>query len=318
MLLNPNQRKILAAMELRARDSFKQLANATKLSEQLVQYHVRKAEESGFVLGYKALIDSALIGYSCHLIYFRFFGLTSAEENAWSSRTLKIPGVTLVARNVGRWDATLGVVARDQVELNDLLSLITKSVSGRIVEMTVTTEVECHYSSTKILSDLPPVHRSTKNPIVFRPVDELDVKILRELATNCRIPTSTLSNKLGLSAPAVQNRIKKLEADSVILGYWARYDYETLGYTHFRVHLKVADTSMAMFDRIKKEVLLTGNVQSASRYLGYADADFRCYSKSLAELSNLISRIRDKFVRDIVQAEVSPVFMWPNINFLPI
>jgi Lrp/AsnC family leucine-responsive transcriptional regulator len=318
MQLHPKQSKILSAMELRGRDSFKQLADTVKIPERLVRYHIRRAEDAGFILGYKAIIDAALIGYANYLVYFRFFGLNSTEENAWAAQILKLPGVMLIARNVGRWDVTLGLIAKNQIEFNTLLSSATKSISGKIVEMAITTEVECHYSSMKILSNFPFTLLNTKSQFVSQVIDEIDSQILQELANNCRIPTSVLSEKLGLSAPAVQHRIQRLEREKILLGYWVRFNYEALGYTQFRVHLKVVDSSMEMFDRIKKELLQTGNVQSVSRYIGFANLDFRCYVKSLEELSKLISGIRDKFLDQVVQAEVSPVFMWPDIHFFPL
>jgi len=317
MYLQANARKVMAALELRARDSFREIAAHTGLSEQLVQYHVRKAEQRGFILGYNALVDVALLGYTFHIIYFRFFGLSSSEELKWLKKNSEAPSVVLLSRNVGRWDATLGLVARSQSDLNAGLSEISRGIAGKVAEMIVTTEVECHYSSLRILHPGKLVLKGSKVPTSIREIDDIDRRILESLAKNCRIPVSALSEELELTAPAVQRRITKLEQDNVILGYRAKYDYEGLGYTQFRVQLKLGDSSIELFNRIKRAVLASGVVESASRYLGYADLDFRCHARSLIELSDFLSSIRDRFVKEIVQIEILPLFYWRTVNYMP-
>jgi len=50
-------------------------------------------------------------------------------------------------------------------------------------------------------------------------LDSIDYKILEELQKNARISMKKLGNIIGLTAPAVSERIKKMEKDRVIEGY---------------------------------------------------------------------------------------------------
>ncbi|MDC0609652.1 Lrp/AsnC family transcriptional regulator [Vibrio sp.] len=47
-------------------------------------------------------------------------------------------------------------------------------------------------------------------------LDEFDKKILKIIQKNCRVPTELIAEKVGLSASAIQRRIKKLKADNII------------------------------------------------------------------------------------------------------
>lgn len=49
-------------------------------------------------------------------------------------------------------------------------------------------------------------------------LDDLDRKIVGELLADGRIPTSQLADRVGLSRPAVTERIEKLERNGVIRG----------------------------------------------------------------------------------------------------
>ena len=53
-------------------------------------------------------------------------------------------------------------------------------------------------------------------------LDEVDRRILGELRADAKLPQAALAARLGLSRSAVQERIKRLERDGVILGYTLR------------------------------------------------------------------------------------------------
>jgi Lrp/AsnC family transcriptional regulator, leucine-responsive regulatory protein len=60
-------------------------------------------------------------------------------------------------------------------------------------------------------------------------LDDIDLRILALLQADCRTPLVRLGEQVGLSAPAVLERIKKLEAARVITGYSAMLDARRLG-----------------------------------------------------------------------------------------
>lgn len=63
----------------------------------------------------------------------------------------------------------------------------------------------------------------------FDGVDRLDLRILTILQTDGRITTTDLAERVGLSANAVAERVKRLTRDGFILGYGARLDPARLG-----------------------------------------------------------------------------------------
>jgi Lrp/AsnC family leucine-responsive transcriptional regulator len=62
-----------------------------------------------------------------------------------------------------------------------------------------------------------------------RLVDASDLRILRELQENARLSLAELGRRVGLSAPAVGERLQRLERDGVITGYRADVDPRALG-----------------------------------------------------------------------------------------
>lgn len=60
-------------------------------------------------------------------------------------------------------------------------------------------------------------------------LDDIDRHILRVLQENCKLPLAKIGEQVGLSAPSVIERIKKLEERGVIAGYRAILDARRLG-----------------------------------------------------------------------------------------
>ncbi len=60
-------------------------------------------------------------------------------------------------------------------------------------------------------------------------LDLKDIAILEALQEDGRIALSELGRRIGLSQPAISERVKRLEERGVILGYGARLNFKALG-----------------------------------------------------------------------------------------
>jgi Lrp/AsnC family leucine-responsive transcriptional regulator len=61
--------------------------------------------------------------------------------------------------------------------------------------------------------------------------DATDERLLEELQENARLSNAELGRRVSLSAPAVADRLRRLERDGVVTGYRAEIDPRALGYT---------------------------------------------------------------------------------------
>jgi Lrp/AsnC family transcriptional regulator, leucine-responsive regulatory protein len=60
-------------------------------------------------------------------------------------------------------------------------------------------------------------------------LDEIDRKILKELQRDARVSYAELGRRVGLTTPAVIERVRKLEDSGVITGYRAEVDTAKIG-----------------------------------------------------------------------------------------
>jgi Lrp/AsnC family transcriptional regulator, leucine-responsive regulatory protein len=73
----------------------------------------------------------------------------------------------------------------------------------------------------------PPVREETPGSLLADPVN---LRILAQLGRNPRIAMSELGRRAGLSAPAVTERVARLERGGVIAGYRLELDPAALGF----------------------------------------------------------------------------------------
>lgn len=75
-------------------------------------------------------------------------------------------------------------------------------------------------------------------PMYGELLDPTDLRLLAELQEDARISIAELGRRVALSAPAIAQRLRRLEDANVIRGYRADIDPRALGYT-LGVHLRI-------------------------------------------------------------------------------
>ena len=60
-------------------------------------------------------------------------------------------------------------------------------------------------------------------------LDETDRRILAQLQEDCKVPLAQVGKRVGLSAPSVMERIRRLEEAGIVTGYCALVDSRRVG-----------------------------------------------------------------------------------------
>ncbi|MCW3481922.1 winged helix-turn-helix transcriptional regulator [Neisseriaceae bacterium JH1-16] len=125
-----------------------------------------------------------------------------------------------------------------------------------------------------------------------RAFDKIDLKILRHLQNNGRMSMTELAEKVGLSTTPCTERVRRLERDGVIEGYYARLNPQALGATLLVfVEIKLSAKSGDIFDAFRREIQKLPEVQECHLVSGEYDylikariTDMSMYRKLLGEI----------------------------------
>lgn len=120
-------------------------------------------------------------------------------------------------------------------------------------------------------------------------LDKIDLNILHELQINARLSFSELGRRVGLSSPAVAERVRKMEETGIITGYHVTVDYEKIG---FPILAFVLLTTQA--EKYKKFYAFAENTMEITEchcISGEESFILRILTRSLSKLDDLIEKL---------------------------
>jgi Lrp/AsnC family leucine-responsive transcriptional regulator len=118
-------------------------------------------------------------------------------------------------------------------------------------------------------------------------MDELDHRIVDLLQREGRATQLELSRSVGLSQPAVAERIRKLEERGVITGYTARVDASKLG-KDITAFIGVSIEHPKYFDGFARKVLAMPEVLEAHRVAGQDSYILKVRTRNTKTLDTLL------------------------------
>lgn len=141
-------------------------------------------------------------------------------------------------------------------------------------------------------------------------LDSYDVKLLSMLKDNAKYPIRKLAKELGLSASTVFNKIKRLEEEGIIDGYYTKINWEKLGYTVTAV-IEVTVSHGNLFE-VEKRISEMKNVLALYDVTGESDiilvakfkdhSDLSSFTKLLLSLPN-VERTNTHVVLNILKED---------------
>ena len=119
-------------------------------------------------------------------------------------------------------------------------------------------------------------------------LDEVNLRILAELQAEGRVGMAELGRRVGLSAPAVSERVQRLERARVITGYRAELEAAALGYPISAiVRIRPSPGQLQRIPEIARE---TPEVAECHRITGEDCYLLRLHLRSIDELEELLDR----------------------------
>lgn len=122
-------------------------------------------------------------------------------------------------------------------------------------------------------------------------LDSIDVKILEILQRNGRIQLGALAELVGLSAPAVGERLRKLEERCVILGFAAQLAPAPLA-LDISAYIMVRVDSSTHYSRFLEHVSARDEVMECHAITGDASHLLKIRTRNTATLESLLAEIQ--------------------------
>lgn len=120
-------------------------------------------------------------------------------------------------------------------------------------------------------------------------LDQIDHHVLAVLQTEARIPFAELGRRVGLSTPAVIERVRKLEELGVILGYHAEVAPASVGLPlQAFIKVTIAGDKLEQFAEVVRRI---PEVRQAHRVTGAESYIVQVAARDIAHLERLIDSL---------------------------
>ncbi len=129
------------------------------------------------------------------------------------------------------------------------------------------------------------------NPKIINLIDQIDLTILYILQHNGRARLADIADEVELSAPAVMERVKKLESGGVIKGYQALVDAKKLG-KDVTAFIGVSIGHQRDIDGFAVQMLQYPDVLECHHVTGEESFILKVKSANTASLEKLLGEIR--------------------------
>ena len=122
-------------------------------------------------------------------------------------------------------------------------------------------------------------------------LDDIDRGILSTLQDNCRTSLARIGEQVGLSAPSVVERVKKLEDGGVIRGYHADVDAKLLGFD-ITAFIGVGIDHPRLLTAFETEIRDVDGVLECHHVTGSYSLLLKVKTENTSSLERMISRLR--------------------------
>ena len=122
-------------------------------------------------------------------------------------------------------------------------------------------------------------------------LDPIDIQILNILQEHCKMPMAKIGSEVGLSAPAVMERIKKLEDSGVITGYAAHLDARKLG-RDITAFIGVQVSEPVAIEDVERQIDSSCDVLECHHVTGAYTLLLKVKTSNTRTLEELISQVR--------------------------
>ena len=305
--LDLKDRKILYELDLNCRQSNTQIGKKVGLSRKVVEYRINRMEEENIIAGYWTAINTYRLGYYVFRIYINFIDASRTAKNQIIHYFSNQRNVWAVVEVQGPMDLDVILWVDDIYAFNQFWEKTLDKYGNYFSDanLSMLNEVTC-CKKTYILLD----EKSSEDRLFYTTgckdtsvkIDNIDYRILDEIALNGRMPLIELAEKIGVSSQSVHYRTKKLLENDVIKAFRVAINLSKLGLQSCAVdiYLKEHKKKRKIMEYLKKNPYMENSMDLT---IGWSDLTLEFMLPNINKLTEIMEDVETKFPDAIRKSE---------------
>ncbi|MBN1280275.1 MAG: Lrp/AsnC family transcriptional regulator [Candidatus Thermoplasmatota archaeon] len=291
-------RKILYELDLDARQSLTQIGKKVGLKKDVVSYRIKRMQDDGIIKNFYTAINTFKLGYTVFRIYINFQYVSTQIKEKIINHFTDYKNVWAVLSLKAEVDFDVVVWVNDISEFYQFWGKTLDEFEDYFAKYTISVYVEAfNYKPTYLLPD----HKEATDRFFYQTkcdrntvvIDDLDYRLLNEIAINARMPLINLAEKLSCSSQTVNYRLQNLIKNGVINAFRVHIDLSQLGLQHYKLEIYLKDHKhrRAIWEYLQEKPYCdTLNVA-----IGWCDLEFEIIVENVDSLGKIMEEISSKF-----------------------
>jgi Lrp/AsnC family transcriptional regulator for asnA, asnC and gidA len=311
-------KKILYQLDTNSRQSATQIGKKIGLKRDFVQYRIKRLQEKGIIQNFYTVIDASKLGYSSFRFYFVFQYLTPKIQKDIITYFIKNKYTYFVGLIEGRYHLFVITWVKDVNEFYSFYQNILKKYGHYFKEINVCLFVCLEHYQLSFLQDNGN-DRSKKlitgGQKVEDHIDKFDMKLLKIIALDARLPLIQIAEKLKTTTPVVKHHFNKLLKNGIIQGFKTNINFRKIGYQNYKVDIHLKDYND--LDKIGWYLTKNPYLYFVSKTAGYADLEVHFYAKNINKIHEIIEDLTNVFPGKIKYYSTFNILRYLKRQYMP-
>lgn len=301
MKVDKLDKKILYFLEENSKTPLSKLSKLVGASREVVNYRIKKLEESGIIKSYITRIKQSIFSSGAATLNLKIKRTNQERYDDILNYFQNHKNINWFGELCGNYDLTLTILFQNPNDLGRITNEILFFLDSELISHNISLFTqEIKFSRSGILN-VQEKKMELKESLIFDNKDKLkldskDLIILQELSINSRIKNIELAKKTNLGEDIIRIRIKNLEKKEVILGYTIVIDVTKFNLEGYYIFLQLENYDV----NFTKEYLKSSNYIYFSAFMtGKYNLLLGIYSKNRQHFNELLIDLRKKLGKSI-------------------
>jgi Lrp/AsnC family transcriptional regulator len=307
--INIKDRKLLLELEKDASLSYRALARKIGSNKDVIRYKISKFESNHLISHYMTHINIHKLGLVNYGLFISTKNMDNDLEKQFIDEIKDVSNVTYFAKTIGNYDFVFGILAKDPIELSNIIKKLFKDYSKYIFNKDIAIrEYLEHFPKKYFMDKINPYSIfSFGGNLENIKLTFLDKMILSNISSDARISISDLAKRLKKPASTVSSRIKKLQKLQIVGRSFAEINSKKFGYNKYNIHIKLKEYGLKTEKRLHEFCEFHPNIVHYIKVLGKWDYEIGLEVDDIKEMYKKISEIKEIFKIDLDKIEFYPI-----------
>jgi len=278
------------------RTSFSELAKIIQVPKEVVAYRIKKLKENGIITKYGITINPEDLGLMYGRMYIKFKNFNEKDIEDLKEFVKNRKKVYIFHTYYGDYDFSIALVSETILGMKEFEDQFFETFGDKILNYDFLIRVKIYGFALDYLIDSP-THKMLRKNLGNKKlkIDDIDKKLIKELAKNARISSVILAKKFDLTPNAISYRIKNLKERGVISRFDISIDIPKLGVYRFKILIYFGSCSMEEKRKFMGYLRLQNSVSYIAEFMGNQNLELVLHLKSIIKVHEFMRKLSQKF-----------------------